>query len=238
MREPAILLADTPAGLSRGTDFVADDVQLYVPGWVVDLDSFRRWTATDDFPERGNIWWLRGRVWADTSKEQLFTHLLAKQAFFKVLGQLADGDCPGLLIPDGLLLSNIDADISGNPDATYIAAGTLESDRIRLLEGTTGGCVEIQGTPDMVLEVVSAGSVRKDLSVLPEAYWMAGIPEYWVVDARQQPIRFDILRRGPKGYKRTPNKHGWTKSSVFNRSFRLTASTGLGGRLRLTLEVR
>src|SRR5262249_55832823 len=164
-----------------GTHFFVNDVHLHVPGWVVDIESFRQWTDTEEFPERGNIWWLCGEVWADMSKEQIFSHLAAKMEFFRVLANLAKGDCPGMVIPDGLLLTNFAADISGNPDATFITESTAKSDRVLLIEGKKGGYVEIQGTPDMVLEVVSDSSEQKDMVKLMAAYWKAGIPEYWIV---------------------------------------------------------
>jgi Uma2 family endonuclease len=221
-----------------GTRIFANDVQLHVPGWVVDLESFRRWTDTEEFPERGNIWWLCGEVWADMSKEQIFSHLAAKMEFFRVLGNLAKGDCPGMVIPDGLLLSNYAADISGNPDATFLSEVTAKSDRVRLIEGKKGGYVEIQGTPDMVLEVVSDSSEEKDTVKLMAGYWKAQVPEYWLVDARGEQTRFDIWKLGPNGYRRAASRHGWIASGVFGKSFRLVVQSDRTGRKTFTLDVR
>ena len=141
-----------------------------VPGWVVDIESFRRWTDAEDFPEQGCIWWLCGEVWADMSKEQIFTHLVVKNEYSFTLTGLAKVGKLGLFIADGLLLSNFAADISGNPDGTFLLNETLRSDRIRLIEGVEGGYVELQGSPDMILEVLSKGSVHKDEVVLRQAY--------------------------------------------------------------------
>jgi len=228
--------AGRPAGVGK-TVFM-DDVHLHVPGWVTDVDSFRKWTDTDDFPDRGNIWWLAGEVWADMSKERLFSHLAVKQEFFRVLGNLAKSDCPGMVIPDGLLLSNFAAEISGNPDATYISAETLDSDRVRLIEGTKGGWVEVQGTPDMVLEVVSDSSVDKDLVTLMTGYWEAGIPEYWVVDARSDEPRFDIFRHGSRAYKKSSRRAGWVTSHVFRKAFQLRVARDKARHPTYTLDVR
>jgi Uma2 family endonuclease len=60
----------------------------------------------------------------------------------------------------------------------------------------------------MVLEAVSDSSVRKDLKTLRRAYFRAGIPEYWLIDARKPAVTFDILRRGTRGYIRTPKTDG------------------------------
>src|SRR5690349_18066422 len=110
-----------------------------VPGWVVDLESFRRWTDDDNFPEGGRIWWLKGGVWIDMSKEQIFTHLAVKAEFYAVLRVLAKSEQLGRFLPDGLLLSNFAGDIVGNPDGTFLSYATLRSDRVRLIEGKRGG---------------------------------------------------------------------------------------------------
>jgi Uma2 family endonuclease len=81
-------------------------------------------------------------------------------------------------------------------------------------------------------------SVRKDTQQLRQDYWTAGIREYWLVDARQEPLVFDILRHTPKGYRTTPKKGGWIKSNVFGKSFRLTCWTSEYGDPEYTLEVR
>ena len=222
----------------NGTRFFANDLQVHVPGWVVDIESFRRWTDTDEFPERGSIWWLCGEVWADMSKEQIFSHLAAKMEFFRVLGNLAKGDCPGKVIPDGLLLSNTAADISGNPDATFISEATSKSNRVRLVAGKKGGYVEVQGTPDMVLEVVSDSSEDKDMVKLMAAYWKAQVPEYWLVDARGEQSKFDIWKLGPREYRRAASRYGWIASGVFGKSFRLASQTDRTGRKTFSLEVR
>ena len=42
----------------------------------------------------------------------------------------------------------------------------------------------MEGTPDMVLEILSDTSEQKDLVDLPANYQTAGIPEFWRIDAR------------------------------------------------------
>ncbi len=212
--------------------------QVRVPTWVVDLESFRRWADADDFPEDGRVWYLKGEVWIDMSKEQIFTHVLAKTEITIVLGNLVKTSSLGLFLADGALLSNTMADISGNPDALFISQTTLRSDRVHFVEGWEVGHVELEGTPDMVLEVVSRGSVRKDTVDLRQGYWQAGIREYWLVDARQESVHFDILRRTAKGYAATRKQDGWLKSAVFGKSFQLTPRVNALGHPEYTLAVR
>jgi Uma2 family endonuclease len=74
----------------------------------------------------------------------------------------------------------------------------------------------------MVLEVLSRSSVRKDRVILRQAYWEAEVREYWLVDARDAPVQFDVLRHTAKGYTASRKADGWIKSAVFGKSFRLT----------------
>lgn len=217
---------------------IVDDVELHIPHWVKDLKSFLRWRRSPVFPKRGNIWWLRGEVWADMSKEQIFWHLALKGEIFRVLANLALEMEGSMMLPDGLLYTNPTADISGNPDATFISAETRQAERIVLKEGMEYGFVEIIGTPDMVLEVVSDSSMEKDTETLFESYWLAGIPEYWIADGRVAPARFEIYRRSSKGYVPARKKDAWQRSNVFGKSFRLTEKTDRFGGPTYRLESR
>lgn len=224
----------------RGLDMVTvvdESLQVQVPGWVQDLSSFRRWTDSSDFPEEGRIWWLKAGVWIDLSREQVFTHVLVKTEITSVLGVLVKQEKSGLLLGDGVRLSNTKLDFSGVPDAVFVSFENLKSGKVELLEGAEGGYVEIQGSPDMVLEVVSKASVKKDTQTLRETYWEAGIHEYWIVDARGD-LRFDLLRHAPRGYVATRKQDGWLKSNVFNRQVRLTQSQDPLGNPSYALESR
>ncbi len=218
---------------------ILDETQeIAVPGWVTDLESFRRWSDTADFPQDRPVWWLNGEVWIDMTREQVFTHLALKGQFYVCIGGLVRDGQLGLFLPDGLLLSNFAAGISGNPDGTFISGETLQSDRIRLIEGSRGGYTEIQGSPDMVLEVVSDSSVEKDYELLRKAYWEAEIREYWLVDVRKEPAKFEIFRHTPRGYVATRKSDGWVKSAVFGKSFKLAQRKNDLGHPEFTLSVR
>jgi Uma2 family endonuclease len=210
---------------------------LTIPAWVNDLASFRRWAETDEFPEEGRICWLNDEVWADMSKEQIFTHVLVKTRIGSVLDRLATESALGLFLGDGALLVNVDVDFACVPDAVFVSDAGLQ-DRVRLIEGKEEGFVELEGSPDMVLEVVSTSSVQKDTVTLRRAYWEAGIREYWLVDARSAPLSFDILRHATRGYAAAPKRAGWAKSAVFGKSFRLTQTEGRTGHPEYLLEMR
>lgn len=225
-----------PARSTRVT-VVNDPAQITLPEWVLDLQSFRRWTDMDVFPEEGRVCYLAGEVWVDMSKEQIFTHVAVKTEFTIALGGLVKSRDLGLFLTDGAYLSNVAADIGVRPDGIFVASETLRAGRVQLVEGKEHGFVELEGSPDMVLEIVSQGSLRKDKVTLRRAYWEAGVREYWLVDARNEPPAFDILRHTGTGYRATTRSGGWLKSVVLGHFFRLTHHTGALGHPEYTLAV-
>jgi Uma2 family endonuclease len=217
--------------------FLVEKQKLSVPSWVSDLESFRRWADHPDFPEEGRISFLEGEVWVDLSREQLFTHGEAKSEINTVLRALVRALRLGRYWHDGARLSNEEAGISNEPDGIFVSSAALAARRTRAVEGREGGFVELEGSADMVLEVVSDSSVEKDTVVLMEAYAKAGIPEYWLVDARVAELRFDVLVLSKGSYKAGRKKAGWSYSPVFGHSFRLVRGEA-DGFLTFTLEHR
>src|SRR5438067_13554285 len=100
-----------PAVILQHGDHHVNQGGVRVPEWVVDLESFRRWTDTEEFPEEGRIDYLMGEVWIDMSWEQVFTHVQAKTEFTFVLAGVVKAGDLGLYLTDGLRLSNVDADL-------------------------------------------------------------------------------------------------------------------------------
>jgi Uma2 family endonuclease len=218
------------------TVVIEEDVR--IPDWVRNLRSFRRWAHSDEFPERGWVSYLKGEVWVDMTKEQLFSHNQVKGEFASVLSGMVKTDRLGLFFPDGVLLSDVISSYSTGPDGIFVSKESLRNERVRLMEGAQEGFVEIEGVPDMVLEVVSPKSVRKDKVILRQLYWQAGVSEYWLVDVRGQRLDFDILRRASRGYVAVRKKDGWLKSSVFGNSFQLVRDMSEMGYPEYTLMVQ
>jgi Uma2 family endonuclease len=81
--------------------------------------------------------------------------------------------------------------------------------------------IELLGAPDIVIEVVSRSSVRKDNVVLRAAYAAAGIPEYWLVDARGEELAFQILCLESGAYETANASSALQRSRVLGRDFRL-----------------
>jgi len=209
-----------------------------IPEWVVDQESFRRWARSGEMPEHGWFSYLDGEIWVDLSKEQAFSHNLPKTKYTMVLGQLIEDDQSGYLFSDRMLLSHVPAQLSTEPDALFASYETMRTGRLALVVGAEEGYVELEGTPDMVLEIVSPSSVRKDLQVLRDLYARAGVAEYWLVDVRGASTRFEILRLTPAGYVSTTDADGWQVSTVFAGQFQLTRQTDPLGHPAFTLAVR
>lgn len=217
---------------------ITNSDRICIPPWVQDHSSFRRWLHSGDFPEKNRICFLQGEVWVDLSMEEFFTHNQVKNEFAFVLTGLIKAGRLGRFVPDGMLLTSIPAGFSVEPDGAFLSQASLESGRARLCQGKAKNDIELEGTPDMVLEVVSASSVKKDTIILRDLYWQADIPEYWLVDVRKGRLQFAILRHTARGYRAVRPHDGWLKSTVFARSFRLDRQDDELGKPEFTLAVQ
>jgi len=204
---------------------------------VVDLESFCRWAVSDQYPERGRFSYLCGTIWVDLSMENLYRHNQVREAIGFVLGQLVREAKSGRFLPDEMLLRNSTADLSTEPDGMFVSYDALRSGRVQRIEEPD--YLQLEGAPEMVLEVVSATSVHKDTRELRELYWRAGVLEYWLIDVRAASPHFNILRHGAKGYTATRKQAGgWVKSTVFARSFQMRQTTDPLGDPLYVLNVR
>jgi Uma2 family endonuclease len=208
-----------------------------IPANITDVEAFRRWAHSDDFPEHGRFSFLRDELWVDLTMEQAFTHNRVKTRINGVLDELVVSGSLGYYFSDRMLLSHPDAELSTEPDGMFVSYDAIRTGRVQLLEGAEGGYVELLGAPDMVLEVVSKKSVVKDTKVLRQLYWEAGVPEYWLIDARGETPLFDLLRRQARGYALARRQGGWARSAVFGRAFQLTQQADPLGHPQFDLAV-
>jgi Uma2 family endonuclease len=141
---------------------------------------------------------------------------------------------------DRMILTHAATGLSTEPDGMFVSSDARRSGRVVVRGGRPdrGKGVLIEGTPDMVLEVVSPSSVTKDTVDLLDLYWRAGIPEYWLVDPRGDTPRFTLYTHGPAGYRAVRPSGGWRKSAVFGASFRLVQSADDLGLPAYALETR
>jgi Uma2 family endonuclease len=232
------MVAKTPNATAPTVTVFAEGRQVTVPPWVTDLDAFLRWRQSDGVPEKLRAWFHKGEVWLDVSMERLDTHGDLKTEITTVLRTLVKAARLGRVWGDGILIVNREADLSGEPDTVYVSNDGMTSGRVKRVQGKEAGHVALEGAPDVVLGVVSDSSEKKDNQTLFEASFAAGIPEYWLVDARGKEVEFAIYKRGAKKYTKVREQDGWVKSAVFGRSFRLVRGTDPQGNPEFTLEVR
>jgi Uma2 family endonuclease len=174
------------------------------------------------------------------SPENLFFHGSIKTEVVRVLANIVQSAGGGYLFSDCTRVSSPDADLSAEPDIVYLADDALDSGRVRLVPSAGGepdSYVELEGAPDLVVEIVSDSSVAKDTRRLPVSYWRAGIAEYWLVDARRERLLFRIHARGADGYEPAPvDGEGFQLSAVFGRRFRLDRRRNARGRWVFNLQ--
>ena len=72
----------------------------------------------------------------------------------------------------------------------------------------------VMGTPDLVVEVISAGSLRRDRYEKREIYSRFGVKEYWLADVANRSI--EVLSWTPNGYRllSCATEEGKVKSEV------------------------
>jgi Uma2 family endonuclease len=215
--------------------------QIEIP-YFRSLAEFRAWALSGDFPERGRIDYIGGRIEVDMSPENVFFHGSVKTELVGALRDVVRSAGDGYLFCDRTRVSSPDADLSAEPDVVYLSAETIDSGRVRLVPSASGepdSFVELEGAPDLLVEIVSDSSVAKDTKGLPVSYWRAGIAEYWLVDARRERLLFRIHARGAEGYEPAPvDGEGFQLSAVFGRRFRLERRRDARGRWVFDLQSR
>lgn len=181
---------------------------------------------------------INGEILIDMSPEELSTHSQIKAEIGCRIHQLVEASDLGVFYPDRTLLTHPAARLSTEPDGTFVRWDSFESGRVRRVpaKGRKGQYVELEGAVDWVLEIVSPNSIDKDTRALRESYYLAGIPEYWLVDALGAQVKLQILQRRRAGYAAVTNRKGWYRSYVFDRQFRLSRRESRPGFWRYSLE--
>jgi Uma2 family endonuclease len=208
--------------------------QIEIPSTISSLDEFRRWVHSKEFPERGRIDFIRNRIEIDMSAEELITHGTPKGEIYATLHQRAKRMKLGRTFVDKARVTNMAAELSAEPDIVFVSWESFESGRIQLVPKSAGGegrYVELEGSPDLIVEIVSDSSATKDMRRLPVACFDAGVRKYWLVDARRaKSLVFRIHQRGKKNFRSVkPDEDGFQFSNVFNAWFRLDRSAGRDG---------
>ncbi|MBI3270811.1 MAG: Uma2 family endonuclease [Planctomycetes bacterium] len=209
---------------------------LEIPEGVGTLDGFRRWVATLAEPAP-RVHYCKGRVDIQMSPQNYESHAPVVCAINRVLIERTEHLELGryFVPPSWVTVEN--AGLSTEPDGFMVRWDRLRSGAVRVNPEQKS---ELVGRPDMVMEVVSQNSVRKDQVELLKAYAEAGIPEYWLVDARAAEIDLRIFVLGEHGRYRAQRRteDGWVISKTWNAAFRLRRFSDRAGMADFRLETR
>lgn len=207
-----------------------------------DLESFRRWTRSEDFPVRGRIDWIEGELDVDMTPEDVTTHGTPKGAVAIGVGRVVVEERRGLVLIDSSRLTCPESDLSSEPDVLVVLKESLESGRVRLIPKAGGAedrFVEVQGAADLVVECVSDSSEAKDTKKLPPKYFAAGVREYGLIDARREKVVFRMFRRGRGGFEAVArDRTGYLPSAVLGVAVRLAWWELVPGVRTFQLETR
>jgi Uma2 family endonuclease len=213
-----------------------------IPAALLGLPAFRRWAQSTDFPDRGRIDWIDGELEVDMSPEEINTHGTPKVAIARTLGNLLEDQDLGVVLVDSTRITCPEANLSVEPDVVVVLFQSVDQGKVKLVPaaGSTGTrCAEIQGAPDLVVECVSDSSVAKDRLRLRNSYAVAGISEYWIVDARPSKPMLTVLRLVKRGYREVrANRDGYVRSTLLGLAVRLERQPPRSGLVRYRLVVR
>lgn len=198
---------------------------LPIPPDAYTFEGFWRWLESDEFPESGRIDFLDGEISVDMSPESLYTHGALKVEITATLVELVTRAGRGDVQTDSCRFRSQFAGVSTEPDVMVLLNETLESGRVRFIPYAKypDQVLAFEGSVDLIVEIVSNSSVGKDLKRLPPLYARAGVRELWLLDARKDDLRFDLLTLDRDRYVPvSPDPEGWLRSPRLERSFRLT----------------
>lgn len=208
--------------MSRAHAVIVED-GLRVPSSAFTFAGFQRWLTAPDFPESGRIDYLAGDVEVDMSPEDVQTHAVVKAALARTLQEVVSEAERGEVYVDSTRVSSVWAGLSTEPDVVVALWDSFTSGRLRYVTGGAPGRTSaIEGSPDLIVEIVSDSSVKKDTERLPRLYAKAQVPELWLIDARGEKLSFRVYTLKEGAYAAVkPSVGGWVRSPRLGSSFRL-----------------
>ena len=230
-------LLKSPPQVRKAAYWFGDGQLISIPAQAHTLAGFRAWALSEEVPEKLPLTFIRGKVYIDMSQEEIQTHALVKTSVGVGLSQLSEQIDFGHIFINDVLVTNVPAQVSNNPDIVAVSYRSLKSGRVRYVE-RQGRLMEIEGAPDAVVEIISPSSAAKDTHELRMAYHAAGIREYWLINARGKEIEFQILLWRKSGYVASAVRDGWQRSRTFDRDFRLTRKQDRAQVWKYKLEAR
>jgi Uma2 family endonuclease/Arc/MetJ family transcription regulator len=235
---------EVESGMARRHTVTLVEEGLRIPEDAFDFEGFQKWEESDEFPETGRIDYLGGDIHVDMSPEDLYTHGAPKTAIALRIASIVDDAGLGEVYIDSTRVRSPFAKLSVEPDITVVFESSLNEGKVSLLPAAAPKGPDrytgLEGA-DLIVEIVSDSSVKKDLERLPPLYAAARVPELWLVDARGEGLRFDVLELKEGRYVpvAAADTEGWIRSPQLGRLFRLIRHRkARAGAWRYRLEVR
>jgi Uma2 family endonuclease len=217
-------------------DLIPASEAISVPAAARTHRGFDDWATSDAFPDGCRASWIRGEILIEMSPEEVESHNKLKTEVTRVMATVVKLGRLGEFYSDRTLISNDDADLSTEPDAMFVSKASIRSQRVTKVRNRDGRYMSIMGSPDWVLELVSKSSVVKDTRLLKKAYEVAGVHEYWLIDARRNDMSIQIFAQGQAGFQVVPVKRGRWKSPLFGLEFHLYREKDEFGYWEYTLD--
>lgn len=119
---------------------------------------------------------------ADVGHGNIVTNLIKTIGLYASINRLGIcfGDHIDIHLPDGSLFQ---------PDFTFISAA---NDRF-VIDNKHG---TIHGVPDMVAEIFSRSTMKRDLGIKKDVYERNGVKEYWLINPWNETIEIYLLKDG------------------------------------------
>jgi Uma2 family endonuclease len=149
-------------------------------------EEYRRWL--EETGEHTRAEWVDGEVIELMSVKG--RHALVFGFVFLLLKQLVEARRYGLVLSEPFEMRILDGRSARQPDIFVVLnehMGRYSDERL-------------EGPADLVIEIVSEGSVAEDIHVKRREYEEAGILEYWIVEGRLGVSGFEMLRLNEAGY--------------------------------------
>ena len=132
---------------------IVPQIETIIPDGITNLETFRRWATSEEFPDQGRFAFLNGNVWMDLTMEHAFSHNQVKGAINAALTVLIQQDDSGVYFLDGMLLSNTEAGLSTVPDGVFVRHDTFSSGAVHGLEGTDGDVIDYSAIKSAVMSL-------------------------------------------------------------------------------------
>jgi hypothetical protein len=116
----AYMKTTEPRSTASQNSGIGLDSSLEVPANASKLPGFRAWAHSSRFPDHARICFLDGELFIAMSPEELENHNKVKEVIGRAIGNLNEQCDSGEFFTDAVLVTNVNANLATEPDATFI----------------------------------------------------------------------------------------------------------------------